>query len=43
MMALAPASFFKIGKDALVGVRYAVSGYNSAGESSPSNTAYLPD
>jgi hypothetical protein len=30
-------------KDALAGACYAVSAYNSAGESSPSNTACLPD
>jgi hypothetical protein len=32
-----------IDKDALAGVCYAVSAFNSAGESSPSNTSCLPD
>ena len=32
-----------VDKDALAGVCYAVSAYNSAGESSPSNTSCLPD
>jgi hypothetical protein len=32
-----------VDKDALAGASYAVSAYNSAGESSPSNTACLPD
>jgi hypothetical protein len=32
-----------IDKDAPAGACYAVSAYNSAGESSPSNTACLPD
>jgi hypothetical protein len=30
-------------KDALAGVCYVVSAFNSAGESSPSNTSCLPD
>jgi hypothetical protein len=32
-----------VDKDALAGVCYAVSAYNSAGESFPSNTSCLPD
>jgi hypothetical protein len=32
-----------VDKDALSGACYAVSAFNSAGESSPSNTACLPD
>ena len=38
-----PNVILYIDKDALAGACYAVSAYNSAGESSPSNTACLPD